>query len=112
MKVLSILFVVAACGGGSKKPEPAPINNTAKQDETLGLAKVVQRTNQGGVIELGNGDRGAALTKANDEMAKHCGSGNYTITQEGEEAVGDSTDPCAGRMATAWRVHYVCNGSN
>ena len=76
-----------------------------------GEAKVVQRTNTGGVIELA-GDRGAAMQDASDEMNQHCGPNNYTITQEGEEAVG--SDAVAGqpvRIETAWRVHYLCNGA-
>ena len=101
-----------------------------------GSAKVIQRTQTGGVIQL-DGDRGKAMEQANSEMAKHCGPGNYTITQEGEEAVGtdtytredSSTDAAVSRSgrrassdttttgvqstrtATAWRVHYVCNGA-
>jgi hypothetical protein len=70
-------------------------------------------------------------------MASHCGPNNYTIVQEGEEAIGTDTysreDTNAGsttspdgrntragatttgqqstRTATAWRVHYQCNGA-
>lgn len=101
-----------------------------------GSAKVIQRTQSGGVIEL-NGDRGKAMEQANDEMARHCGPNNFTITQEGEEAIGTDTftreDTAADtstsrsgrhqstdqtttgqqstRTATAWRVHYQCNGA-
>ena len=101
-----------------------------------GSAKVIQRTQTGGVIEL-NGDRGKAMEQANDEMSRHCGPNNFTITQEGEEAVGtdtftredtsadsatsrngrhSSTDQTtvgqqSTRTATAWRVHYQCNGA-
>ena len=55
-----------------------------------GSAKVIQRTQTGGVIQL-DGDRGKAMEQANGEMSRHCGPGNYTITQEGEEAVGTDT---------------------
>ena len=101
-----------------------------------GSARVIQRTQAGGVIEL-QGDRGKAMEQANQEMASHCGPNNYTIVQEGEEAVGTDTytreDTSAGsttsrdgrntrggatttgtqstRTATAWRVHYQCNGA-
>jgi hypothetical protein len=101
-----------------------------------GSARVIQRTQTGGVIEL-QGDRGKAMEQANSAMASHCGPGNYTITQEGEEAVGTDTytredtnaasqtsrsgrTTTAGstttgaqstRTATAWRVHYQCNGA-
>jgi hypothetical protein len=101
-----------------------------------GSARVIQRTQAGGVIEL-QGDRGKAMEQANSEMAAHCGPNNYTITQEGEEAIGTDTytreDTSAAqqtsrsgrtttadstttgqqstRTATAWRVHYSCNGA-
>lgn len=101
-----------------------------------GSARVIQRTQAGGVIEL-QGDRGKAMEQANQEMASHCGPNNYTIMQEGEEAVGTDTytreDTSASasqsrsgrhqhadstttgqqstRTATAWRVHYQCNGA-
>lgn len=101
-----------------------------------GSARVIQRTQAGGVIEL-QGDRGKAMEQANSEMASHCGPNNWTIVQEGEEAVGTDTfvreDTNAGsttsrdgrrtqsgqtttgqqstRTATAWRIHYQCNGA-
>jgi len=103
-----------------------------------GTARVIQRTQTGGTIEL-SGDRSKAMEQANQEMASHCGPNNYTIVQEGEEAVGTdtytnkntqygqgtSTSPdgseqvtqggantqttSSTRTATAWRVHYQCN---
>jgi hypothetical protein len=101
-----------------------------------GSARVIQRTQTGGVIEL-QGDRGKAMEQANQEMASHCGPNNFTIVQEGEEAIGTDTytreDTNAAsatsrngrytesgatttgqqstRTATAWRVHYQCNGA-
>ncbi len=101
-----------------------------------GSARVISRTQAGGVIEL-QGDRGKAMEQANSEMNAHCGPGNFTITQEGEEAIGtdtvaredtasDSASSRSGRnsstdtstvaqsstrTATAWRVHYACNGA-
>jgi hypothetical protein len=101
-----------------------------------GSARVIQRTQAGGVIEL-QGDRGKAMEQANQEMASHCGPNNWTIIQEGEEAIGTDTytreDTNAGsttsrdgrstqggattqgqqstRTATAWRIHYQCNGA-
>src|SRR5262245_65187571 len=55
-----------------------------------GSARVIQRTQAGGIIEL-EGDRGKAMEQANQEMAAHCGPNNYTIVQEGEEAIGTDT---------------------
>lgn len=101
-----------------------------------GSARVIQRTQAGGVIEL-QGDRNKAMEQANQEMASHCGPNNWTIIQEGEEVVGMDTytreDTNAGsttsrdgrhtragstttgqqstRDATAWRIHYQCNGA-
>jgi len=101
-----------------------------------GSARVIQRTQTGGVIEL-QGDRGKAMEQANSEMASHCGPSNFTIVQEGEEAIGtdtysrEDTNAAAAtssngryteagstttgqqstRTATAWRVHYQCNGA-
>jgi hypothetical protein len=101
-----------------------------------GSARVIQRTQTGGIIEL-QGDRGKAMEQANSEMARHCGPNNYTIVQEGDEAIGtdtvtredtatdvnssrsgrhqsaDSTTTGVQqtRTATAWRVHYQCNGA-
>lgn len=98
-----------------------------------GSARVVQRTQAGGVIAL-QGDRGKAMEDAHSQMAGHCGPGNYTIVQEGEEAIGTDTmsreDTAYGeqtsrsgrtteggatttgqtstRTATEWRVHYQC----
>ena len=43
-------------------------------------------------------------------MAAHCGPNNYTIVQEGEEAIANR-DGSPGRTDTAWRVHYQCNGA-
>jgi len=101
-----------------------------------GSARVIQRTQSGGVIEL-SGDRGKAMEQANADMASHCGPNNFTIVQEGEEAVGTDTysqentqgqdhtsrngrtttndqntqGQTSTRTATAWRVHYQCNGA-
>ena len=101
-----------------------------------GTARVIHRDQVGGVIEL-NGDRGKAMEQASQEMAAHCGPNNFTIVQEGEEAIGtdtftqedqatDSKTSKSGRReatdsktvaqqstrtATAWRVHYQCGGA-
>ena len=94
-----------------------------------GSARVVNRTQGGGVIAL-QGDRGKAMEQAHKEMAAHCGPGNYTIVQEGEVVVGkdtvaredqdtyehrDGTSSTAvasqsERDATEWRVSYQCGG--
>lgn len=97
---------------------------------------MISRNQSGGVIEL-SGDRGKAMEQAGQEMSAHCGPNNFTIVQEGEEAIGTDTfareDTSAGsqtsrsgrttvadqtttgqvstRTATAWRVHYQCNAA-
>lgn len=65
-----------------------------------GSARVIQRTQAGGVIEL-QGDRNKAMEQANQEMAAHCGPNNYTIVQEGEEAIGTDTYTREDTSATA-----------
>ncbi len=55
-----------------------------------GSARVIQRTQYGGTIAL-QGDRGKAMEQAHKEMGGHCGTGNYAITQEGEEVIGQDT---------------------
>ena len=91
-----------------------------------GSARVVQRTQYGGVIAL-EGDRGKAMDAAHGEMANHCGAGNYTIVQEGEEVIGSETEygertdydsdgqSTGGSSSTTnkteWRVHYQCGGA-
>lgn len=102
-----------------------------------GSARVIQRNQSGGVIELA-GDRGKAMEQAHQEMAGHCGPNNYQIVQEGEEVIGtdtvvredsasdtrssrsgrrSSTDSStvatqSTRQATAWRLHYQCGGGH
>lgn len=55
-----------------------------------GSARVIKRTQYGGVIAL-QGDRGKAMEQAHKEMGGHCGPGNYSIVQEGEEVIGTDT---------------------
>ena len=121
MRFAALLFVIGC--GGDTKPSATPVSNTSGASDptpppstTVGDARVVQRTQAGGVIEL-VGDREGAMQTASKHMSAHCGPDNYTITQEGEEVVG--TDTLAGpnasgatvRTDTAWRVHYQCFGS-
>ncbi len=102
-----------------------------------GSAKVIQRNQTGGVIEL-QGDRGKAMEQATAEMAAHCGGpGSWQVTQEGEEVIGQdtfvredtteasktsrsgrrnrtdttTTGQTSTRNATAWRIHYTCNSA-
>ncbi len=98
-----------------------------------GSARVIQRTQNGGVLEL-QGDRSKAEEDAGKQMAAQCGPGNYHVTLEGEEAIGtDTVDQSntdygehtsrngrntqggsstqaqsSTRTATAWRVHFEC----
>ena len=100
-----------------------------------GAARLVQRSQTGGTLEL-QGDRGKAMEDANQQMAMHCGPNNFTILQEGEEPVGtvtqtredtasdtatsrsgrrsatdtSTTTTQTTRTATVWRVHYQCGG--
>jgi hypothetical protein len=102
-----------------------------------GSARVIQRTESGGVIEL-QGDRNKAMEQASAEMSAHCGGpGSWRVTQEGEEVIGQdtyvredtseasktsrsgrrnrtdttTTGQTSTRNATAWRVHYMCNSA-
>ncbi len=102
-----------------------------------GSARVIQRTEGGGVIEL-QGDRNKAMEQATAEMSAHCGGpGSWRVTQEGEEVIGQdtfvredtseasktsrsgrrnrtettTTGQTSTRNATAWRVHYMCNSA-
>ena len=96
-----------------------------------GSARVIWRTQVGGVIEL-QGDKSTSMEQANSEMSAHCGASNYTIVAEGYEPVGNdryyqqnttSRNPAyapggtrtsgyeSQRSAMAWRVHYQCNNA-
>jgi hypothetical protein len=75
-----------------------------------GTARVIQRTPYDGVIEL-QGDHNKAMERANEEMAGHCGSSNFTVMSD--EAIRASTP--AGftpteppSTPTAWRIRYQC----
>jgi hypothetical protein len=102
-----------------------------------GTAQVIQQTQTGGVIEL-QGDRTKAMAQAQQEMDAHCGPRNWQIVQQGLEAIGTDTytqqntgdtqhtsrsgrtthddqqtnQVTSTRTATAWRVHYQCNGAS
>lgn len=52
-----------------------------------GSATLVTQNQAGGVFRI-NGDRGKGMEDAQKQMAAHCGPGNFTITQQGEEAIG------------------------
>jgi hypothetical protein len=122
MKRAMIVFL-AACGG-SPKPAPAVSNETraepSAEPTSTDNARVVTRTASGGVIEL-SGDRDQAMADAEAAMAAHCGPNAYTIVQEGEEAIGVTTEPSplptapdvpgppTSMTGIAWRVHYQCS---
>ena len=53
----------------------------------VGSAELVTQNQTGGVYRL-IGVRDKAVADAHKQMAQHCGPGNYTITQQGEEAIG------------------------
>jgi len=90
----------------------------------VGRARLVQRTQTGGVFAL-EGDRQKAMEDASNNMMQHC-QGPYTIMEEGEHVVGqvasgesESYDTRYGtveqgsqstRDATEWRVRYQCGG--
>jgi hypothetical protein len=91
-----------------------------------GSARYVNRTQYNGVIAL-EGDRNKAMEQAHQQMAAHCGPGQYTIIREGETVVGqdqvarsdsyveeDGESQVASsstRDATEWRVEYQCAGA-
>ena len=52
-----------------------------------GSAVLITQNQAGGVFRI-NGDRGKGMEDAQKQMAAHCGPGNFTITQQGEEAIG------------------------
>lgn len=103
------------CGGGSKASTESttPSNKGGSTDPppdaVTGDARVIARTREAGVIEI-VGDREKAFPRALKEMEAHCGQSNFTIVQEGEEAIGTETRSSgAAKTETAWRVHYQCN---
>jgi hypothetical protein len=110
---LALLFSVAACGGSNKQAGQSTslTNKTGSVEPAAqgpGEGRLIQRMQMGGVIEL-SGDRSAAMKQADEQMSAHCGPNNYTIVQEGEEAIAEEST--GRRTATAWRVHYQCNGA-
>ncbi len=106
-----VLVLLVACG--SKPPPAAPVSNTepaakAAQAPGLGEARVIQRMQRGGVIEL-TGDHDQAMKQADPEMEAHCGPNAYAIVREGEESAmaRDGTET----RINVWRVHYECTGN-
>jgi hypothetical protein len=102
-----------------------------------GSARVVSRTQYGGVIAL-QGDRGKAMEQATAEMSAHCGGpGTYRVIREGETVIGtdtytredtsqdtktsrsgrrSSTDTTttgqtSTREAKEWRIEYECSNA-
>jgi hypothetical protein len=102
-----------------------------------GSARVVNRTQYGGVIAL-QGDRGKAMEQATAEMAAHCGGpGSYRVIKEGEVVIGtdtyvredtatdsktsrsgrrSSTDTTttgqtSTRQAKEWQIEYECSNA-
>lgn len=53
----------------------------------VGTAELVTQNQTGGVFRL-TGVRDKAMADAHKQMAAHCGPGNYTVVQQGEEAIG------------------------
>jgi hypothetical protein len=111
---LAAILACAACGG-SKKPAPVvnvvtgePPESSPAAPEPPGDARTIQRTQNGGVVEL-QGNHADAMAAAQKQFDAHCGPNNATITQEGEEVIGD-TD--ASPAQTAWRVYYSCAGGS
>jgi hypothetical protein len=88
-----------------------------------GTARVVSRTQTGGIIAL-EGDRQKAMEDANHIMTDQC-RGPYTVVSEGEQVIGTETEHKEqsyvtkdGRVVnsggaqtlntTEWRVQYEC----
>ena len=55
-----------------------------------GHAEYVTQTQTDGIIRL-VGDQEKAFADAQNKMSAHCGPNNYTITQRGEEVIGQDT---------------------
>jgi pyruvate/2-oxoglutarate dehydrogenase complex dihydrolipoamide acyltransferase (E2) component len=91
-----------------------------------GMARLVERTQDGGIIAL-EGDRDKAWIEAEKEIYSHCGDKSYTIVKEGESVVGSNTDYSehssegVGKIIdvvvggestttdlTEWRIYYIC----
>ena len=108
MRLVAVLLV--GCWTGSAPPAPAKTPPPSVEAPPPGSARLVYRTADGGVLEL-DGDRSAAMKDASAQMTDHCGDDNFTVVQEGEEAVGNDTVGGEVTISTAWRVHYQCNGS-
>jgi len=94
-----------------------------------GGIRYVNRSQTGGTIALEGLDREKGMEKAREAMAQHC-NGQYTVTQEEEAVVGQTTTTSAEadtrehkdrrgettqaaqqtttRAETEWRVTYVC----
>jgi hypothetical protein len=94
---LAALIALALCGG-------------------CGNARIISKTNAGGVIEL-KGDHDKAMEQAHYTMDAHCAPGNFIITYEGPEVIADDQpkdgepDPQAPAVdTTRWRVYYRCSG--
>lgn len=88
-----------------------------------GNARVVKRTQTGGVLAL-EGSHDKAMERAHQIMGSHCG-GPYTVVEEGEHVVGVDTvhdeetyvdeygnvvteGGQSSREAKEWRIRYVC----
>lgn len=101
-----------------------------------GSARLVAQTQGGGTFAL-QGDQGKAMEDAQQQMAAHCGPGNYTIVSQGDVVIGQDTvaqeDTQYGsnqsrngrrsrggsstvaqsstRDAKEWQVNYACGGA-
>jgi hypothetical protein len=80
---IALVAALAACGG----------------------ATVIERTPQGGIIEL-HGDHDRSMNEANQQMAAQCGANNYEIAQENDEPV--VSDAGSGAPRIAQRIHFHC----
>jgi hypothetical protein len=67
----------------------------------------VQKTNNGGVLEL-SGEWTSAFDAAHARMEKQCGTGNYAIVNEGR----DITPEEGAKSNHAYRVYYECYANN
>ena len=74
-----------------------------------GTANYITQTQAGGVIRL-QGDPGKANEEAQKLMAAQCGSGNYLVTQKGEEPIGNDTYNTQ-QPPTEVRIHYTCGAA-
>lgn len=81
-----------------------------------GVARVIHRDQQGGVVELGSGRDDGDRAKAARLMSEVCSPSRAVVVEEGEEVTGYDTKffhaygvgRARSREETAYRLHFEC----